>query len=161
MIFDTKVSFAEPPCYSEPSDSPSCEPSDLPSSESSDLPSPKSSNLPSSESPHLPPCDRPSVHLSDGTILETDMVIGADGQHSTVRLSFQREVVKPRRTGTIVLSGNVPMRRILEDDVLKSHNIAYSWVYWFGPRRCFMGASSLLMDVAYHLTRSRLSNCGL
>jgi 2-polyprenyl-6-methoxyphenol hydroxylase-like FAD-dependent oxidoreductase len=70
------------------------------------------------------------------------MIIGADGQHSTVRLSFQGKVVKPRRTGTIVLSGNVPMRRILEDDVLKNHGIAYSWAYWFGSRRFFMGASS-------------------
>jgi 2-polyprenyl-6-methoxyphenol hydroxylase-like FAD-dependent oxidoreductase len=70
------------------------------------------------------------------------MIIGADGQHSTVRLSFQGKVVKPRRTGTIVLSGNVPMRRIFEDDVLKNHGIAYSWAYWFGSRRFFMGASS-------------------
>jgi 2-polyprenyl-6-methoxyphenol hydroxylase-like FAD-dependent oxidoreductase len=113
VIFDTQVSFAEPPCY------------------------------PESSGDSLPSCDRPSVHLSDGTILETDMIIGADGQHSTVRLSFQRKVPIPRRTGTIVLSGNVPMRSILEDNVLKNNHIAYSWVYWFGPRRCLMGASSL------------------
>jgi salicylate hydroxylase len=111
VIFDTKVSFAEPPCHSESSD----------------------------DSSPLPSCDQPSVHLSDGTILKADMIIGADGQHSTVRLSFQGKVVKPRRTGTIVLSGNVPMRRILEDDVLKNHGIAYSWAYWFGSRRFFMG----------------------
>jgi 2-polyprenyl-6-methoxyphenol hydroxylase-like FAD-dependent oxidoreductase len=49
------------------------------------------------------------VHLSDGTILETDMIIGADGQHSTVRLSFQKKAVKPSSTGTVVLSANVPM----------------------------------------------------
>ena len=124
VIFDTKVSFAEPPCYSESSD----------------------------DSSPLPSCDRPSVHLSDGTILETDMIIGADGQHSTVRLSFQRKVLKPRRTGTIVFSGNVPMRRILEDDVLKNQSIAYSWAYWFGPRRCFMGASSPLIGCRVSLT---------
>jgi salicylate hydroxylase len=121
VIFDTNVSYVEPPCHSESSDD-------------------------------LPSCDRPSVHLSDGTILETDMIIGADGQHSTVRLSFQGKVVKPRRTGTIVLSGNVPMRRILEDDVLKNHSIAYSWAYWFGPRRFFMGPSSPLIGCRVSLT---------
>ena len=129
VIFDTQVSFVEPPCYSESSES-----------ELSDGSSP------------LPSCDRPSVHLTDGTILETDMIIGADGQHSTVRLSFQAKVPKPRRTGTIVLSGNVPMRSILEDDVLKDNSIAYSWVYWFGPRRCFMGASSLMIGSCVSLT---------
>jgi 2-polyprenyl-6-methoxyphenol hydroxylase-like FAD-dependent oxidoreductase len=124
VIFDAKVSFAESPCHSKSSDN----------------------------SSPLPSRDRPSVHLSDGTILETDMIIGADGQHSTVRLSLQGKPVKPRRTGTIVLSGNVPMRSILEDDVLKNYNIAYSWVYWFGPRRCFMGASSLLIGCYVSLT---------
>jgi len=79
------------------------------------------------------------VHLSDGTILEADMIIGADGQHSTVRSSFQEKDVEPKGTGTIVLTANVPIREILEDDVLKTQNVAYSWVYWFGPRRCFMG----------------------
>jgi 2-polyprenyl-6-methoxyphenol hydroxylase-like FAD-dependent oxidoreductase len=119
VIFDTKVSFAEPPCHPESSDN---------------------------------SCDRPSVHLSDGTVLETDMIIGADGQHSTVRLSFQKKVVKPRRTGTIVFSGNVPMKKISEDDVLKSHGIASSWMYWFGPRRVFFGASSLLIGCRVLLT---------
>ncbi len=75
VIFDTKVSFAEPPCHPESSDN----------------------------SSPSPPCGGPSVHLSDGTILEADMIIGADGQHSTVRLSVEEKDVKPRRTGTIVL----------------------------------------------------------
>jgi salicylate hydroxylase len=128
VIFDTEVSFAKPPCHHD--------------SELSDDPSP------------LPSCDRPTVHLSDGTILEADMIIGADGhwQCSTVRLSFQGDVVKPRKTGTIVLPGNVPMSRISGDDVLKNHGIACSWVYWLGPRRCFMGASSFLIGSRVLLT---------
>ncbi len=124
VIFDTKVSFAEPPCHPESSDN----------------------------SSPSPPCGGPSVHLSDGTILEADMIIGADGQHSTVRLSVEEKDVKPRRTGTIVLSGNMPIRRILEDDVLKNQSIAYSWVYWFGPRRCFMGTSSFLIGYRVSFT---------
>jgi 2-polyprenyl-6-methoxyphenol hydroxylase-like FAD-dependent oxidoreductase len=92
------------------------------------------------------------VHLSDGTVLEADMIIGADGQHSTVRSSVQEEDVKPKRTDTIVLSGNIPMRDILEDDVLKTQSVACSWVYWFGPRRCFMGALSLLVGYRVSFT---------
>jgi len=124
VIFDTEVSFAESFCPSKPSGSP----------------------------PPSTSCERPSVHLSDGTVLETDLIIGADGQHSTVRSSIQENDVKPRRTGTIVLSGNVSMSDILEDDVLKTQSVAYSWVYWFGPRRCFMGYPiSLNSEYAVHL----------
>lgn len=123
MIFDAKVSYTESPCLSG---------SDSSSTSSS--------------------CERASVHLSDGTIFEADMVIGADGQHSTVRSSIQEKDVKPKGTGTIVLSGNIPISEILEDDVLKTKNVAYSWVYWFGPRRCFMGASSLLIGCRVSFT---------
>lgn len=129
VMFDTKVAFAEPPCPSEPSEG-------------------------SDSSSSSPLCERPSVHLSDGSILETDLIIGADGQHSTVRSSIQEKAIKPRTTDTIVLSGNVPTRKILEDDVLKTQSVAYSWVYWFGPRRCFMGASSLLLGCRLSLTTS-------
>jgi salicylate hydroxylase len=125
VIFDTKVSFADSPCPSEPS----------------------------GNSSSLPSCERPSVHLSDGTVLQADMIIGADGQHSTVRSSVQEEDVKPKRTDTIVLSGNVPMKDILEDDVLKTQRVAYGWVFWLGPRRCFMGALSFLIDIASHSPR--------
>ena len=90
------------------------------------------------------------MHLSDGTVLEADMIIGADGQHSTVRLSVEEKQVKPKTTGTLVLSGSVPMREILEDDILKTESVAYSWVYWLGPHRCFMGESSL--QIGCHLS---------
>jgi 2-polyprenyl-6-methoxyphenol hydroxylase-like FAD-dependent oxidoreductase len=86
-------------------------------------------------------CDRPSVHLADGTVLEADLIIGADGQHSLVRSFVEEKQTKPKPTDTVVLSGNVPMEKILEDDILKNESVAYSWVYWMGPRRCFMGES--------------------
>ena len=126
VIFSTRVSTVSSPCFSDASDS-------SPSSTSSF-------------------CERPSVHLSDGTVLEADMIIGADGQHSTVRLSFEEKQVKPKTTSTLVLSGNVPMREILEDDILKTESVAYSWVYWMGPHRCFMGESSLLIGRHLSLT---------
>jgi 2-polyprenyl-6-methoxyphenol hydroxylase-like FAD-dependent oxidoreductase len=126
VIFNTRVSTVSSPCSSEDSDS-------SPSSTSSF-------------------CERPSVHLSDGTVLEADIIVGADGQHSTVRLSVEEKQVKPKSTGTLVLTGNVPMEKILEDDILKAESMAYSWVYWFGPHRCFMGESSLLIERHLSLT---------
>ena len=86
------------------------------------------------------------MHLFNGTIFETDMIIGADGQHSTVRSSVLEKEVKPKGTGIIVLTGNIPIREILEDYFFKIRDMEYSWAFWFGPRRCFMGASSLLIE---------------
>jgi hypothetical protein len=118
-MFNTRVSFVSSPCSSEASDSSS------------------------SKSSASSFCDRPTVHLSDGMVLEADMIVGADGQHSTVRLSVEETRVEPKPTDTIAFTGSVPMRKILEDDILNQESIAYSWVYWLGPRRCFMGESSL------------------
>jgi 2-polyprenyl-6-methoxyphenol hydroxylase-like FAD-dependent oxidoreductase len=92
--------------------------------------------------------------LSDGIVLEADLIIGADGQHSTVRLSFEEKEnhVEPKATGTVVFTGNVPLRKILEDDILKGESVAYSWVYWFGTRRCLMGGSALLVECRLSFT---------
>ncbi|KAH9995423.1 hypothetical protein BJV74DRAFT_829949 [Russula compacta] len=98
---------------------------------------PSSSVTPDSSSSASSSYRKPSVHLSDGTILEADMIIGADGQHSTVRLSVQGRPIKPKVLGTVAFTGNVPTRKVLEDDILKTENVAYSYMYWLGPRRCF------------------------
>ena len=92
------------------------------------------------------------MHLFDGTIFETGMIIGADGQHSTVRSSVLEKEVKPKGTGTIVLTGNVPIREMLEDDVFKTQDTAYSCPFWYGPRRCFMGVSSPLLECRVSFT---------
>ena len=55
------------------------------------------------------------MHLSDGFILKSDMIIGADGLHSTVRLSFQEEEVEPRKTGTAAFTGNVPAKSLSQE----------------------------------------------
>jgi salicylate hydroxylase len=127
VIFNAEVSSVSSPCSSETSDS---------------------------SSSTSPPCDRPSIQLSDGMVLEADLIIGADGQHSTVRLSLEEKEkhVKPKATGTVVFTGNVPMRKILEDDILKGESVAYSWVYWFGTRRCLMGGSALLVECRLSFT---------
>jgi salicylate hydroxylase len=85
--------------------------------------------------------ERPSVQLSDGTVLEADLILGADGPSSTVRSFVLKQPIKPRETGTVAFSGNVPIRKILEDDLIS--NIANTYVTWMGPRRCFFGKSSL------------------
>jgi len=83
--------------------------------------------------------EKPSVQLRDGTVLHADIIIGADGQHSTVRTSVQGKRVEPQATDTVVFTGNIPMKRLLEDDVLDADKFAFSWVYWFGPRRACLG----------------------
>ncbi|KAH9066722.1 hypothetical protein EDB87DRAFT_1828071 [Lactarius vividus] len=80
-----------------------------------------------------------SVQLRDGTVLHADIIIGADGQHSTIRNSVQRKRVEPRATDTVVFSGNVSMQRLLEDDRIDVDELSSSWSYWFGPGRACSG----------------------
>lgn len=84
---------------------------------------------------------KPSVQLRDGTVLHADMIVGADGQHSTMRTSIEEKHVEPRATNTLVFTGNIPMKSLLEDEVLEKFET--TWVYWFGPRRACVGASIL------------------
>jgi 2-polyprenyl-6-methoxyphenol hydroxylase-like FAD-dependent oxidoreductase len=103
-----------------------------------------------------------SVQLRDGTILHADMIIGADGQHSTVRYSVQGKHVEPQATETVVFTGHIPMNRLLDDDLLQADKFAFSWVYWFGPRRAVLGGSTFIeyvCHVACHSPHFRLSNC--
>ena len=105
------------------------------------------------------------MQLRDGTVLHADIIVGADGQHSTIRTAVQGKRVEPQASDTLVFTGNIPTKRLLEDDVLEK--FASSWVYWFGPRRACLGASILLIylyllaicHVACHSPRVRLSDC--
>lgn len=102
---------------------------------------------------------RPSVQLRGGTVLHADMIIGADGQHSTVRTSVQRKRLEPQATETVVFTGYIPMKRLLEDEALQADKFAFSWVYWFGPRRAVLGGSihictcwlSVTLPVVHHV----------
>lgn len=52
---------------------------------------------------------RLEIELSDGELLEADLLIGADGTHSRVReLAFQDEDWKPKKTQTAVFSFWIP-----------------------------------------------------
>lgn len=90
---------------------------------------------------------RPSVQLRDGTVLHADMIVGADGPDSTVRTSLHEKRIEPQVTDTIVITGTAPMKSLLEDDGLEADKFAFSWVYWFGPRRAGMGGFILLVDL--------------
>jgi salicylate hydroxylase len=94
-----------------------------------------------------------SVQLRDGTVLHADMIIGADGQHSTVRTSVQRKRVVPQATETVVFTGHIPMNRLLEDDTLQADKFAFSWVYWFGPRRAVLGGL-IFIDISVPVSTS-------
>lgn len=122
---------------------------------------PSSSVTPDSSSSASSSYRKPSVHLSDGNILEADMIIGADGQHSTVRLSVQERPVKPKMSGTLAFTGNVPIRKVLEDDILKTENVAYSYVYWLGPRRCLFSEPSAerISTVIHHIIGYPIVSC--
>lgn len=108
---------------------------------------------------------KPSVQLRDGTVLQADMIVGADGRHSTMRTSVEGKHVEPQATNTIVFTGNIPMKRLLEDEVLEKFET--TWVYWFGPRRACVGASICLISLyllavchlACHSPPFRLSDC--
>jgi salicylate hydroxylase len=88
-----------------------------------------------------------SLQLCDGTILHADMIIGANGQHSTVRSSIQGKCVEPQATETVVFTGHIPMNGLLDDDLLQADKFAFSWVYWFGPCRVVLGGS-IFIDIS-------------
>ena len=65
------------------------------------------------------------LELSDGTTVEADLVVGADGIHSVVREHLVRD--RPRYSGQVIYRGLVPAARV-------PHLLAEPRVLlWFGP----------------------------
>ena len=72
--------------------------------------------------------DRVTVTLADGSTATGDILIGADGIHSTVRgQMFGKEL--PRYTGNVAWRGLVPAERVAHLDVAKVTGV------WMGPNR--------------------------
>jgi salicylate hydroxylase len=71
--------------------------------------------------------DGATLTFADGTEVETDVVVGADGIHSAVRQSLFGDEA-PRFTGVVCWRGLVPADRISPD------LISQDMTAWFGPR---------------------------
>ncbi|MFF1715871.1 FAD-dependent monooxygenase [Streptomyces sp. NPDC058268] len=69
--------------------------------------------------------DAARLHLSDGTVVAADLVVGADGIHSLVREQIVAD--RPRYSGQTIYRGLVPaerMRHLLDEPCVR---------LWFGP----------------------------
>ena len=73
------------------------------------------------------------VRLADGSALTADLVIGADGVHSTVRRAIDPTAPSPRYVGLTNFGG------ITRDTAIAAELPAESWSFIFG-RRSFFGA---------------------
>ena len=72
--------------------------------------------------------DSVTIRLADGSTATGDILIGADGIHSTVRgQMFGKE--QPRYTGNVAWRGLVPAERVEHLDVAKVAGV------WMGPNR--------------------------
>jgi salicylate hydroxylase len=72
--------------------------------------------------------DSVTITLADGSTATGDILIGADGIHSTVRAQmFGKEL--PRYTGNVAWRGLVPAERVAHLDVAKVTGV------WMGPNR--------------------------
>ena len=68
------------------------------------------------------------ARFADGSAVEADLVVGADGIHSAVRESlFGKQA--PRFTGTVCWRGLVPY------DALPSNRVTKDWNLYMGPQR--------------------------
>jgi salicylate hydroxylase len=86
--------------------------------------------------------DGVSVTAADGRIETGDVLVGADGIHSTVRAQlFGRE--QPRYTGCIAWRGLVPAERLTHLDLGRVNGV------WMGPNRSI---------VQYHVSAGRTFN---
>jgi salicylate hydroxylase len=83
-----------------------------------------------------------SVTLADGRVETGDVLVGADGIHSTVRAQlFGRE--QPRYTGCVAWRGLVPAERLAHLDFGRVNGV------WMGPNRSI---------VQYHVSAGRTFN---
>jgi salicylate hydroxylase len=69
-----------------------------------------------------------TVSFDDGSTVGTDVVVGADGIHSTVRAMYCDDT--PVFSGTIAYRGLIPMSRLPFLNEERQH-----LTFWFGPRR--------------------------
>lgn len=74
---------------------------------------------------------RPRVTFQDGSTVEADVVVGADGIHSVVRSTYYEDA--PVFSGTIAYRGLVPMGRL---GALRDAGTHFR--FWLAPRQHFL-----------------------
>ena len=71
------------------------------------------------------------ARFENGVAIKADILIGADGIHSTIRRALHGEE-RPRFTGCIAYRGLIPMQRVAHLD------IEFASTNWMGPGRHFV-----------------------
>jgi 2-polyprenyl-6-methoxyphenol hydroxylase-like FAD-dependent oxidoreductase len=88
---------------------------------------------------------RPTVRLRTGEIHHADVIIGADGQRSTIRRVVTDEDEEPGTIsyGMSYYTGSIPMTEIRKYAPLNQLlDVGSSWPIWFGGSRGALGMSS-------------------
>ena len=78
-----------------------------------------------------PRADRTEVRFHNGTVVDADLVVGADGIHSTVRDTIFSPL-SPR------FSGDVAYRALVSVDRLRPLDFDLDWTNWLGPNCHFV-----------------------
>jgi salicylate hydroxylase len=90
--------------------------------------------------------DRARVSFHDGSTVDADVVVGADGIHSVVRSMFYDDA--PVFSGTVAYRGLIPMDRLRGLSGEREH-----FTFWFAPRQHFLtfpvARGSLMNMVAF------------
>ncbi|TFY56669.1 hypothetical protein EVG20_g8838, partial [Dentipellis fragilis] len=81
---------------------------------------------------------RAQVTLTNGQVLEADVIVGADGPHSFVRKFVEEEEVEERWSGMNVYSGTLSMSEMQSHPLLKEV-LDLGWPMWMGDSRSVMG----------------------
>lgn len=92
------------------------------------------------------PC---TLHFADGSTSEADVVLGADGVHSSVRkyvLGDDHPALRPQNTGAVVYRGVVPMERVA---ARLGEEVAHNTYCHFGPD---------VLTLSYPIEQGKLAN---
>ncbi|KAA1468828.1 FAD/NAD(P)-binding domain-containing protein [Dentipellis sp. KUC8613] len=81
---------------------------------------------------------RAQVTLTNGQVLEADVIVGADGPHSFVRKFVEEEEVEERWSGMNVYTGTLPMSEMQSHPLLREV-LDLGWPMWMGDSRSTMG----------------------
>lgn len=99
---------------------------------------------------------KPRVILANGTVLEADIIIGADGPHSIVKDVVVEEEADATLewTGSNVYTGLVPMDEMMSDPGLREI-VECGWPMWASDGKSVMGVCLTFCSLAHWLIGDR------